>query len=363
MKIECEKKELLEAVEKVILATSAKPTIPYLSNIYFSAKENDLVLNTLDMEIFMKTVIKAKVKEPGRMVVTAKTLHDLLKANPEGQIKISANEKKVNIQAKTKYDLVMPDVEKDAPEFKEIESDNRVTVEASVLKDMIKKSIFAISTDSLRYVLNGVFFIVEKEKIKMVTTDGKRLIYIAKDCKGNKKAAATAIVPSKAVAILSSLIGEGPVELRFGQNQIQFTFGSTMLITRLIEGNYPNYEQVIPKDKDLKITFGTKEFLESVSRVSIFAADRSTPIKLTFNKNKVMFFEQDATGNCSSDEIEIKYEGKEYSVSYNPAYIVEILKNIDSKETDLLLTSPLNPAVIRPASEEEYINVIMPMRV
>lgn len=366
MKIICMKDELLKGTGIVSGAVSQKSTLPLLSNLLFDAKDKYLTLAATDLEIAAKTVIKAQVLKEGGITLPSKLIVDIIKKSNHQEIEISTDEQdKVLIKSgKTKFSIVGIS-KKEFPVTVDFEGGKIFKIKTSIIKDMIIKTRFAISTDETRYVLNGICFIIEKNKAIMVSTDGKRLAFVGRENVIDKKFSFTFIIPSKAIEELLKIISStssDEIEIGMFDNQIGFKINDTILKSRLIDGHFPNYEQVIPKEKKGELKIKTKEFLDATDRVSLISTGRTSSVKYSINKGKILLYSMEQGRGEGNDEVETDYKGEPFDVAYNPNYVVDMLRVIESKEVIFEFTTPVSPGVLRPTDDPNYLYIIMPMR-
>jgi DNA polymerase-3 subunit beta len=239
-----------------------------------------------------------------------------------------------------------------------------VKVGCATLAKMIDRTLYAVSNDETRYVLNGAYLIWEKNELKMVTTDGRRLSFIRAPL-ANTGGKGEAVVPTKALQELVHLFGssEGDVTIVLGEGYARFSAGSATLTTRLIDGRFPDYEQVIPKAQDKKVVIATDAFLAATRRASLIAADRSLSVRLDVRKGAVTFSAASHELGEVREEVPASYDGEGLSVAYNAKYLMDVLKHMDTKETLLELSTALAPGVLRPTGDDTYICVVMPIRI
>ncbi|OGS46127.1 MAG: DNA polymerase III subunit beta [Elusimicrobia bacterium RIFOXYD2_FULL_34_15] len=366
MKVVCSKDTLLKGIGIVLGAVSQKSTLPLLSNLLFDAKGNNLTLAATDLEVAVKTIIPAQVLKEGGTTLPGKLVSDIVRKFDSSEIEVSSDEQeKILIKSgKTKFSLVgIPKTE--FPVAINFEGGKSFTIETSVLKDMIIKTKFAISTDETRYVLNGIYFVIEKGRAIMVATDGKRLAFISNDDVVDKKLSFSLIIPSKAIEELLKIISNtvaNEIEVGVFDNQVGFKVENTILRSRLIDGHFPNYDQVIPKEKKGSIKIKTKDLLDATERISLISSGRTSSIKYSIGKGKVMLYSMEQGRGEGNDEIEIEYKGENLDVAYNPNYIIDMLKVVDSKEVIFEFNTPVSPGVLKPDNDSNYVYIIMPMR-
>jgi DNA polymerase-3 subunit beta len=237
---------------------------------------------------------------------------------------------------------------------------------------MIRKTLFAVSTDETRYVLNGVFFQQEGSKCRMVSTDGHRLAYIQKKLEGKSDEKSSMIIPTKALNEVAKILSEVSkvkenedlaVEITATENQVKFVISGVEIISRLIEGQFPNYEQVIPKETGKKIEVPTGALAAATRRVSILASEKSNSIKYKFSKGKTTISANTPDMGEAKEDLDLGYDGEELAIAFNAKYVLDVLKNVGTADTVVELTQPLNPGLFRPKDDADYLCVIMPMRV
>ncbi|MEW6556835.1 MAG: DNA polymerase III subunit beta [Elusimicrobiota bacterium] len=363
MKVVCMKDELLKGMGLVSGAVSQKSTLQLLSNLLFDAKDNSLTLAATDLEIAAKTVIKTQVLKEGGITLPSKLVAEIIRKMPQQEIEITADEnEKVNIKSGKTKDSIVGISKTEFPVVVDFEGGKTFKIARNIIQDMIIKTKFAISTDETRYVLNGVCFIVEKGKAIMVATDGKRLAFISRDDIVDKKLSHTFILPSKAVEQLLniiSVISADEIEVGIFENQIGFRIDETILRSRLVDGHFPNYEQVIPKEKKGALKIKTKELLDATDRVLPF---KPSSVKYSVSKGKIYIYAMEQGKGEGNDEIETNYKGEPFDVAYNPNYVIDMLKVVDSEEVIFEFTTPVSPGVFKPANDPNYLYIIMPMR-
>jgi DNA polymerase-3 subunit beta len=249
------------------------------------------------------------------------------------------------------------------PKFKE---DKKVVLPQEKVRGMLKKTAFAISTDESRYVLNGIFISLKEHKLTMVATDGRRLAMVDEEVDVSEKSQGEFIVPAKAVNELSRLLSDkGEVEIRYSENQASFTLKdekgfSILIITKLIEGNYPNYRQVIPAEAKERVALQREEFLHALKRAEIMTSDKSNSVKLAFTKNNLAITANSPEVGEARETLAINYKGKEMAIAFNPKYMIDPLNALTNDEVFLELIDELSPGVFK--INGPFLYVVMPMR-
>jgi DNA polymerase III subunit beta len=368
MQIVCSKAELQKGIQTVQSAVSTKSTLPVLSNILLETQTNQLKLAATDLEVGVRCVIKAEVVKEGAITVPAKTFSDFVRTLQDNQeIKINAEDaSKMEIRCGKAKCVLLGLPKEDFPVLPEFHEDHAIEIESKTLSDMIKKTSFSVSTDETRYILNGIFFSLDKGTARMVATDGRRLAYVARPI-SDKKTGVSVIIPSKAIREIDRLLtGDNPAEksikVSVTENQVAFKVGETVVISRLIEGHFPNYEQVIPKASDVKVQISAKDFLTMTQRAALGAGERGGAVRFTLEKGRLKVIGT-AQGRVEvEDELPVDYQGNTIEISFNPQFVLDVLKNVDAAHVMMELTTSLNPGVIRPVGDDHMLSVIMPMR-
>jgi len=368
MKFSCKRADLLHGVQTSFNAVSTRNTLPILSNILLETGKDSLIFTATDLEVSINCSIPAEIASQGSITIPAKKMLDIVRELPEKDITVKVGDNNNVTLSCEKSVFKLNGLPKDEyPVLPKVKNDEGVDLPQSLLQDMLRKSIFSVSTDETRYVLNGVLVIIEDEKMSMVSTDGHRLSFIETGLDKKTKQKINNIIPAKALQELNKILdSEGEVNIQLNDNQIIFSMPQVVLMSRLIDGQFPNYEQVIPKSSDKTINCKTDEFMSATRRVALMASDKSNSVKYTFTKNTLVITANTPEVGEAQEEIEISNSGENITVAYNAKYIIDVMKNIGSSEFFIELTSNLNPGVFKPQSEKEktnYLCVIMPMRV
>jgi DNA polymerase-3 subunit beta len=229
------------------------------------------------------------------------------------------------------------------------------------LKDGLKKTSYAISTDETRYVLNGTLFSFKDNKLTLVATDGRRLALVDLELEFPRSQEIDIIVPTKAVMELQRLVkDEGDVKVSIGENQIAFEINQTLLVSKLIEGNYPNYRQVIPSEAKERVTLERETLLNAVRRVALLASEKSNSVKLSFSKGNIDIVATTPDVGEARESLAVMYKGREFSIAFNPEFLMAPLRNLSTDEVYLDLIDEMSPGVIKIAGP--FLYVLMPMR-
>ncbi len=368
MKIEIQKKDLLTLLSRTQNIVEKRNTMPILVNVLLEAKNNSLKVYATDLEVSLTDSSPAVVKGEGKVAVSAKNLFDLTRELFEGPIQLF---KKDNNWLEIKQGKFLSKIvgvpAEEYPVFPTYDSENFSKIDASEFKQMIDKTIYSVSNDETRYHLNGVFFeSVDKTHITMVATDGHRLSMIKKTFKDvSFKEKVGVIIPKKGLFEIKKLIesADNPVEFAIEGSQFILKSGSTVLMIRLIEGKYPNYQQFIPQKLSHKIVISREQILSSLKRVSLLANQKSKAILLNFTSNRLEITSNNPELGDAKEEMDIEYSGPDLKIGFNARYIEDVLKNIEQDKIEFELNDQLSPGVVKAHGTNEYINVVMPMRI
>jgi DNA polymerase-3 subunit beta len=371
MKIICTKEDLTQGVQTIQSALSSRTTLPILLNFLLETENKKVKVISTDLEMGVKHYIGAEVESDGSITIPAKKFSDILHSLPDGKdVELSVETgDKIQLKCGRSRFGIIGAPKSEYPVLPEFNRENAFEVSAALIGDMVRKTIFAASSDETRHVLNGVFWSAKKGVLEMVATDGRRLAVVAKQALP-KEREINIIVPTKILSellrLLSSLDikGDSPEKILIGvtDNQITFQIKTTMLLSRLVGGNFPNYEQVIPSKKDIIITLETKEFLAITKRASLCAVDRAGSIKFALKKGSLHISAASQNQEFSED-LSVDYKGDEFQVAFNPQFVMDALKHVDTEKMTIGLTTPVNPALLEPVGGGDYRFVIMPMRI
>lgn len=368
MKIKCKKDDLLYGFQLVQNIASSRTTLPILGNVLLNAKGENITLTATDLEIGMQIRIPSKIEKEGITTLPAKKMFNLIRElpNPDLQIEVESNHL-TNIFCGTSYFKIIGTSELDFPKLPSFDKKKGLVLEQKTLKDLVKKTAYAISKDETRYVLNGLLFSFQPDKVMVVATDGRRLALAQSQGKFSDSEKEM-IIPSKAVLEISKVLkDEGEVELIPFENQIAFVVKGTaesdgcIIISRLVEGQFPNYKQVIPEKIKERVVLDKEEFFSGIRRVSVVTNEKSSVIKLSFTKNILTLSANTPEVGEAKEEIPVSYEGPDTAIAFNPVYLVDVLKNLEEKEITFEFNDNLSPGVIR--SGNSFLYVVMPMRV
>lgn len=371
MKIHCSKEDLVQGVQTIQSALSPRTTLPILLNFLMETENSKVKVVSTDLEMGVKHYIGAEVESDGSITIPAKKFSEILHSLPDGQdIELSVDAGgKVQVKCGRSRFGIIGAPKSDYPILPEFNRQNAFEVSAGLIGEMVKKTIFAASSDETRHVLNGVFWSAKNGILEMVATDGRRLAVISRKAIPKEKEFQV-IVPTKVLSELLRLLGtldikEGADEkMQIGvtENQITFLLKETTLLSRLVGGSFPHYEQVIPQKKDTTIILDSKELLAVTRRASLCAVDRGGSVKYTLGRGSLQVTASSQNLEFS-DELPLDYKGEEFHIAFNPQFVIDALKHIDSDKVAIGMTTPVNPALLEPVGTGDYRFVVMPMRI
>ena len=367
MNLTIAKDQLLNGLQAVQNVVSTRTTLPILSNVLMRAEGERLEFTATDLDVTIACGVEAKVMKSGASTVPVKKLFGIARELSGTEIELEVDDKNVcslrSGPSFYKINGLSADEFPPLPKFKE---DKKVTFPQETVKSMMRKTSFAISTDEARYVLNGIFFSLKDHKMTMVATDGRRLALVDEEVDVSEKSQGEFIVPAKAANELNRLLQEkGEVEMKYSENQAAFTLKddkgfSVLIITKLIEGNYPNYRQVIPSEMKERVTLPREEFLHALRRAEIMTSEKANSVKLTFGKNNLSITANAPEVGEAKESIAINYKGKEIAVAFNPKYLIDPLNALPNDEVFIELIDELSPGVLK--INGPFLYVVMPMR-
>jgi len=343
-------------------------TLPILDNFLFEIQKNELTLTASDLESTFSTKLEIESEESGKIGLSAKLLLDTLKTFPEQPLTfIKTDKNSFDIIANNgKYSLAFVDGE-DFPNQNILKDSNELILKSNVLLNAINSTIFASGNDDLRPVMSGVFFELNSNSINFVATDAHKLVkYTRNDFNVSKNA--EFIMPKKPLQLLKNVLqeNENEVKIEFNDTNAQFSFKESILITRLIDGKYPNYEAVIPKENPNELTIEKDIFLNSLKRVSIFSSKTTHQIKLKITGSILNISAEDFDYNNSAEEtLNCDYKGDDIQIGFNSRFLIEMLNNLDQEEIKLFMSLPNRAGIIKPSKEdlksEEITMLVMPV--
>jgi DNA polymerase-3 subunit beta len=370
MKFIVSSSQLLKQLQLLSGVINSNNTLPILDNFLFEFKDDELKITASDLETTMSAVIEVGADETGSIAIPAKLLLETLKTFPEQPLTFTVEENHIiEISSESgKYALAYADGD-EFPKSVELDTTSATILNGAILAEAISKTIFASGNDDLRPVMSGVFFQFSTEGLTFVATDAHKLVkYVRNDVFANDNA--EVIMPKKPLNILKNILAnsQSDVKIEFNESNARFTFDNITLICRLIDGKYPNYEAVIPKENPNKLTINRSLFLNSVRRVSIFSSKSTHQIRLKMAGTELKIYAEDIDFSNRADErLQCSYEGDDMQIGFNSRFLVEMLTNLHSTDILLEMSLPNRAGILTPADgleEGESITMlVMPVMI
>ena len=358
MNIICDKTLLSAAIDGVSKAVTLRSTIPVLEGILLKAEGFQLTLTGYDLEMGIVTTIEANVKEPGEIVLNAKLLSSMVSRMPSGQITIqSADNGKTTIQSGVAQFEIQSMSATDFPELPNTGAEETLTIQTGVLRDIIDRTLYAVSQDERKPAHTGELFEILPDKMTVVALDGYRPIKAVKDIR--------IIVPSKTMNEVSHLLANDDEELVHicaNRRYVVFMTAGYTIMSRLIEGEFLNYHNVIPDGSRTRVTLDTKEFIETIERASLIITERlKNPLRISFTAGKVVVRCQTNLGRVV-DEFNAQCEGDDVEIGFNNRYLLDALRNAHTEQVRLEISGPLSPVKVLPAEGSDFLYLVLPVR-
>jgi len=367
MNLTISKEQIINGLQAVQGVVSTRTTLPILSNVLLRAENGRLEFTATDLDVTIASAVDANVKKPGASTVPVKRLFGIVRELNNAEIDLAVDDKNIcSIQSGASFYKINGLSAEEFPPLPQFKEEKKVVLPQETLKGMMKKTSFAVSTDESRYVLNGLLITLKDHKMTMVATDGRRLALVDEEVDVGEESHGEFIVPAKAVNELNRLLQDkGEVEMRYTENQASFTLkdekGSSLLVvTKLIEGNYPNYRQVIPAETKERVALVREEFLHALRRAEIMTSEKSNSVKLNFDKNRLEITANSPEVGEAKESLAVNYKGREMAIAFNPKYMIDPLNALSNDEVFLELIDELSPGVLK--INGPFLYVVMPMR-
>jgi len=369
MELVVRKNDLLRELQLFQGIVERKNTIPILANVLMEAKGDIVRFLATDLEVGLRSNCKATVTKGGTLTLPAKKFYEIVKALPETDIRIAEDKGGVKIAADRFESRMQTLPREDFPALPESGGAATATLGRSAVKEMVAKTQFAITGEDTRYFLNGALFVLRPEEMNLVATDGHRLalVSVARDGKPKDGDENKAILPKKTLGELARLLmeGDGDIGYERGENHLFFTAGDRLLISRMIDGQFPAYERVIPKGNDKHIEFERDRLTNAVKRVALMSNERSRAVKFQIEKGKVDVTSSSPDLGEARETLPVEYTGASMGICFNAQYVLDFLSAVAADVVSLDLKDEVSQAVMKPVGAEgyDYTYVIMPMRV
>ena len=362
MKLSIEKDQILEALQKVQSIVGQRTTLPILSNVLLEADNGKLTLTTTDMEVSVRTSLEADISQSGATTLPARRFFSICRELPNHQIDINVSNDVAEISSGASNFKLEGLSKDDFPPMPTFEESFSYKLKQGTLRDILQKTSYAASTDESRAILNGSLMSFHDNKLTVVCTDGRRLALVEHEVDVDEAADLDIVVPTKTVGeLIKTLDAEGEASIKTSATQVAFEFGNIFIISKLIDGTYPNYRQVIPSQCEERIPIDRETLLSAVRRVSLMLDDQTASVKIKITENRIELLTSSPEVGEARESIPVKYAGKEITIAFNPAFLMAPLKHLDSDEVFLELSDELSPGVIK--SNVPFLYVIMPIRI
>ena len=368
MKINITKATLLEGIQIISAGASTRTTLPILHNFLMETDNGKIKLVRTDMEMATIHYVSAEIEEPGCITIPLKEFSDIIKNLPDDkEINLQLDENnKVHIKSGKSKFWVIGTPKNEYPAIPEVEHQNSVVLDPLEIQNMIEKTSFSASTAETRYILNGLLWNNTAEKFEIVATDGGRLaIATHAPIAGSKEF--KIIIPTKILNEVCRYISitkpakDSTIEVNVTANQVSFVINTTTFISRLIEGNFPNYNQVIPTKKNIYFNVFSKELLASTRRSALCAGEFGSVVKYKLEDNNLIV-SSNSQNMDFTDELPVEYTQESFEAAFNPHYIIDVLKNISSEKVSFSFVNASQPVLVEPVGDSTFKYVIMPVR-
>ncbi|PIR21235.1 MAG: DNA polymerase III subunit beta [Deltaproteobacteria bacterium CG11_big_fil_rev_8_21_14_0_20_47_16] len=370
MEIKITKSELLSGLFWTQSVVERKVTMPVLSNALLEATPKTLTITATDLEVGVRSTHTADVATPGKVTVHAKNLYEIIRQLPDEKVKLTvkANHWVEIVSGKSRFKIVGMSAD-EFPKLSFSEGKEVQSVPTDTVLEMISKTAYAMSTDEVRYNLNGIYCeardVEGKPGIRFVATDGHRMAYCERPTPGKFALPKGVIIPRKGVGELKRLCdsgGDAPVSLYFDGKQLVAARGAVTMLVRLIDGQFPPYEQVIPKDLPKVVTADRKQFIDSLKRASLVASDMSHAVKMTFSPGMIEISTTNPDVGEVHEEMAATYKGETFDVGFNAKYFLDLLAVISDESVVMGLKNNVSPCVIRSEFDRGFLSMVMPRR-
>jgi DNA polymerase-3 subunit beta len=371
MELVVRKTELLRELQLFQGIVERKNTIPILANVLVEADGEEVRLLATDLEVGLRSRCQASVAKPGSVTVPAKKLYEIVKALPETDVRIEEDKGGVKVAADRFDSRLQTLPREDFPTLPEAETAGAIVLNGAILRQMVAKTQFAITGEDTRYFLNGALFVLKADEMSLVATDGHRLALVSVPREGGKNGKpeddTRVILPRKTLMELGRLLTEQDGEVSFsrGENHLFFRIGDRVLISRMIDGQFPAFERVIPKGNDKRVDFERDRLTNAVKRVALLSNERSRAIRFQADKGKVEIVSSSPEFGEAREELIVDYAAAPTQICFNAQYVLDFLGVVETEGVTLEFKDEMSQAVMKPTTPEgyDYTYVIMPMRI
>jgi DNA polymerase III subunit beta len=367
MKLKITRDNLQQGLAAVGASIPTRTTLPVLSNILIEVGTDSVAMSGTDLDIAVSVTVPAEVDEPGSLTVPAKKLQELARELPEHPVRLSTRGDRLELTCGRATFRLNGMPRDEFPTFPAVDFAKSWKIQGRILQELIRQTSFAVSTEESRPILNGVLWQLAESEMRMVATNGHRLARMRVPSTSADAPKADLIVPPKALAQVERLFsGDDEIEVARSENHIGFRKDGTQVYTRLIEGPYPNYEQVIPKDNDKVAVADRNQLIQVLRRMAVVASDQTHRVRLGFTTNTVRFAVETPDLGEAHEDLEVEYDGEPLDIGFNASYLLEVLRYMPTDEIKLTFRAPERAATIEPSAgadgAPDYLCLVMPLR-
>lgn len=363
MKVICDRGALVEALNMVAPVVPARTPKPVLTCVKLTTGDNTLTLEGTDMEVALRyTTNRVEVQEPGTVLVPADKFNSIVRDSPDATLTIQADDENTHIRGQDAHFKVLTYPVADFPPLPQFAGDPDFTIEAQELTRLVQQTLYATAKENSRYAINGVLVEREKDKLVVVATDGHRLAVARGECKSAKGDNRSAIIPTRGLNTLVRLLGaaEQVVKVKIADNQVLFATDVALLVSNLVEGNFPPYKDVIPKDGDKKATVSTELLNSAFRRAALLTTEESKGVKMSFRKEGLTLTSRAPEIGDAEIKVDLPaYEGEPIDIGFNPAYVLDVLKVVGTDQISFDLRAANKSCIVR--SGTTFLYVLMPV--
>lgn len=365
MKVICNRGALLEALNVTGNVVAARSPKEVLKCVKLSAADDRLTISATDLEVAIRyTDTQVQVEKPGETLVPADKLREIVRESIDDTLSIEIVGEQAHIKGNDSHFKIYTQAASDFPPMPEFSGEPDLQIAGGQLKSLINQTLFAAAKESTRFAFNGVLMVVKGKKIHLIATDGRRLAVAKGDpssVKKSEKELTQPIIPAKALSLVDKLVDdpEDLVGLQIKENQIHFSTSHAALTSNLVEGQFPPYEDVLPKESDKKMTASTADFLSAIKRAALLTTEESKGVRMAFTKKGLVLSSRSPESGEATVNFACKFEGGDVEIGFNPAFLVDALKVVDSDEVSLELTAANRPGLLKGGPNFQY--VIMPV--
>lgn len=365
MDLSIKKQDFLKVLQRVQGIVEKRNTMPILANVLIETSDDMINVTATDLEVFIKDSAPASVKKEGRITINARKIFEIVKELPKEDVNVSSgsNERITILSGRARFNIVgIPSDE--FPVFPSFDESVLHLCEHDLLREMIDKTSFAVSTDETRYNINGFFLEREDSRLRMVATDGHRLAVIEKEVEDIPASQKGVILPRKGMMELRKILEEKEGEFYMGitEKSAIMKMDTTYINIRLFEGEFPDYRKVIPQENDKVLTADRLQLLSSLKRVSILSSEKIRGVKFSISTNRLNLSASSADIGDAEEEMDVEYTGDSLEIAFNARYLVDVLEVLKEERVRLELKDELSPGVVRAVDSDDYVYIIMPMR-